>query len=109
MLIFDLSHELLVHFLTQSLLYTHSYKRPTSFRKKGPCHYSKVPYIEFNYYIVLITISITHSLVQQAALTTLLTIRAYYSENNGVDKYLSPVSGRRTTIVLPSFSGRFAI
>jgi hypothetical protein len=33
----------------------------------------------------------------------------YYSVNNGVDKYLSPVSGNRTTIVLPSFSGRFAI
>jgi hypothetical protein len=26
-----------------------------------------------------------------------------------VDKYLSPVSGRRTTMVLPLFSGRFAI
>ena len=31
-----------------------------------------------------------------------------YSENNGVDKYLSPVSGRITTIFLPAFSGRFA-
>ena len=25
-----------------------------------------------------------------------------------LDRYLSPVSGRRTTIVLPAFSGRFA-
>ncbi|MDF2951881.1 MAG: hypothetical protein K0S18_1464 [Anaerocolumna sp.] len=32
----------------------------------------------------------------------------FYSVNNGVDMYLSPVSGNKTTIVLPAFSGRFA-
>ena len=32
----------------------------------------------------------------------------FQSANIGVDKYLSPVSGRRTTIVFPSFSGRLA-
>jgi len=31
-----------------------------------------------------------------------------YSLNIGVDKYLSPVSGKRATIVLPLFSGRLA-
>ena len=31
------------------------------------------------------------------------------SAKSGVERYLSPVSGKRTTIVLPSFSGRFAI
>ena len=31
-----------------------------------------------------------------------------YSVNMGVDRYRSPVSGRRTTMVLPSFSGRLA-
>jgi len=31
-----------------------------------------------------------------------------YSWNNAVDKYLSPVSGRITTIVFPLFSGRLA-
>ena len=35
-------------------------------------------------------------------------IRIYYSENIAVERYLSPVSGRRATIVLPLFSGRFA-
>jgi hypothetical protein len=29
-------------------------------------------------------------------------------ENIGVDKYLSPVSGSKTTIALPEFSGLFA-
>ena len=28
-----------------------------------------------------------------------------YSEKTGVERYLSPVSGSNTTIVLPSFSG----
>ena len=32
----------------------------------------------------------------------------FYSANNGVERYLSPVSGKRATIVLPLFSGRFA-
>ena len=31
-----------------------------------------------------------------------------HSENIGVDKYLSPVSGKRATIVLPLFSARLA-
>ena len=30
------------------------------------------------------------------------------SAKSGVDRYLSPVSGSRTTMVFPSFSGRFA-
>ena len=32
----------------------------------------------------------------------------FYSEYIGVDRYLSPVSGRRTTIFFPLFSGLFA-
>ena len=31
------------------------------------------------------------------------------SANMGVERYLSPVSGRRTTIFFPLFSGRLAI
>ena len=32
-----------------------------------------------------------------------------YSANRGVDRYRSPVSGSRTTMVLPADSGRWAI
>ena len=32
----------------------------------------------------------------------------FYSAKRGVERYLSPVSGRSTTIFFPSFSGRFA-
>ena len=38
-----------------------------------------------------------------------LFIRNYSSLNISVDKYLSPVSGSRTTIVLPAFSFLCAI
>ena len=34
--------------------------------------------------------------------------KGFYLSNIGVDKYLSPVSGRRTTILLPQFSDSFA-
>ena len=37
-----------------------------------------------------------------------ITTSVNYSENIGVERYLSPVSGRSATIILPLFSGRFA-
>lgn len=40
--------------------------------------------------------------------TLLQVLHNAYSENKAVERYLSPESGSNTTIVLPSFSGRFA-
>lgn len=34
--------------------------------------------------------------------------KCFYSAKSGVERYLSPLSGNKTTICLPAFSGRFA-
>ena len=34
--------------------------------------------------------------------------KCFYSAKSGVERYLSPLSGNRTTIFLPAFSGRLA-
>ena len=34
--------------------------------------------------------------------------KCFYSAKSGVDRYLSPLSGNKTTIFLPAFSGRLA-
>ena len=36
-------------------------------------------------------------------------MKYFYSVNKGVEKYLSPLSGKRATIVFPSFSGFLAL
>lgn len=42
------------------------------------------------------------------AVQNLQAIIAVYRLNSDVERYLSPVSGKRTTMVLPSYSGLFA-
>ena len=42
------------------------------------------------------------------AVHNLQAIIAVYRLNSDVERYLSPVSGKRTTMVLPSYSGLFA-
>lgn len=57
------------------------------------------PSVSFYYWLPIHTYSIGSSLY---------LLLGYSAGNSSVDKYLSPVSGSRTTIVLPAFSGRLA-
>ncbi|GEM_PF-5566709 len=65
----------------------------------------KVPYLEIELKYLKLT---ADYLSKSNGISVALFHLYYYSENNGVDKYLSPVSGNITTIFLPAFSGRFA-
>ena len=54
-------------------------------------------------------IALTSALeVLNFALLLIIIFRTSYSENMGVERYLSPVSGKIATMIFPLFPGRFA-